>query len=72
MALTDIPFIWFFWALTITISNVVFGLVIYNHLKSRKIKKEDLQAARWIIIYYIIGLMFATIAASVFLVSALV
>lgn len=63
-----LSFVWFFWALSVTISNIVYGIIVYHFLKKRRARKNDLEMLRDISIYYILGLMFAIISSSLLLI----
>ncbi|MBI4018390.1 MAG: hypothetical protein HY368_02175 [Candidatus Aenigmarchaeota archaeon] len=56
-------FIWFVWALSVTLSNIIIGALIFHYLNTRHVSKKDLGTLREISFYYVIGLMIAIISS---------
>lgn len=56
-------FSWFLWALAITLSNVIFSIVVFYHLQKQKKLHKNLHDLRKISLFYSVGMMFALISA---------
>ncbi len=56
-----LEFIWFIWALTITISAIVLAIIVYTFLDSHKKLSTTMSRLRDIAFYYAIGMMFSII-----------
>lgn len=62
-------FAWFVWALVVTISNIVFSIVVFYFLSSQKKLSRHLNALKYMSLYYAVGMMASVILASVLLLS---
>ena len=62
-------FAWFVWALIVTLSNIVLGIVVFYFLHSQKKLNKHLQMLKYLCAYYSVGMMASVILASVLLLS---
>ncbi len=62
-------FAWFVWSLIVTISNVVFSIVVFYFLSSQKKLSRHLNVLKYMSLYYAVGMMASVILASVLLLS---
>lgn len=62
-------FIWFIWALAITITNVIFSFIIYYYL-GKKTTKKRIETVRDMSMLYSLGMLFAILfAVIIFMIS---